>query len=220
MYRRMAASLVMMVITKVTFGQMVVFDPAVVSTLVVNHTAQQAVLSDIKDNEGKIAGYQMAITLQMEKIRQINDKMYESLTSVQAVVRNAKDIVYASQVAKDIGEYQGEMMDLAGEEPALLVVAAKTELALINRTADLFLYIYSIAVVGGDVNLMNNAERLKVIRHVIDELRVMRGLAYSVVRRMRVARRAGIVRTLNPFGLIYPNNGAAIAKSLIEEFKQ
>lgn len=220
MYKRIATSLVMIVITNVTFGQMVVFDPAVVSTLVINHTAQQLVLSDIKDNEGKIAGYQMAISLQMEKIRQIKDKMYESLTSVQAVVRNAKDIVYASQVAKDIGEYQGEMMDLAGEEPALLVVAAKTELALINRTADLFLYIYSIAVVGGDINLMNNAERLKVIRHVIDELRVMRGLAYSVVRRMRVARRAGIIRTLNPFGMIYPNNGAAIAKSLIEEFKK
>ena len=199
MYKRIATSLVMIVITNVTFGQMVVFDPAVVSTLVINHTAQQLVLSDIKDNEGKIAGYQMAISLQMEKIRQIKDKMYESLTSVQAVVRNAKDIVYASQVAKDIGEYQGEMMDLAGEEPALLVVAAKTELALINRTADLFLYIYSIAVVGGDINLMNNAERLKVIRHVIDELRVMRGLAYSVVRRMRVARRAGIIR--NPQSL-------------------
>ena len=201
-------------------GQTLVFDPAVVSTLVINHTAQQEVLKDIKDNEGKIAGYQLAITAQMEKIREIKDKMYTSLKTVQGVVQNAKDIVYASQVARDIGKYQKEMMDLAGEEPALTVVAAKTELALVNRTADLFLYIYSIAMVGGDINLMDNAERLKIIRHVIDELRVMRGLAYSVVRRMRVARRAGIIRTLNPLGIYYPNNGAAIAKSLIDEIKR
>ncbi|GAB3832273.1 hypothetical protein GCM10028895_49760 [Pontibacter rugosus] len=34
-------------------AQQVVFDPAVVSTLVVNHTAQQTALKDIKEKEGR-----------------------------------------------------------------------------------------------------------------------------------------------------------------------
>ena len=58
-------------------------------------------------------------------------------------------------------------------------VAVKTEAALIKRTADLFTYIYTVAIIGGDFNLMNNHGRLDIIKHVVRELRVMRGLAYG-----------------------------------------
>ncbi|PRY13753.1 hypothetical protein CLV24_105123 [Pontibacter ummariensis] len=200
-------------------AQQLVFDPAVVSTLVVNHTAQQTALNDIKDKETEISLTQQSINYKMIQIKELEEKMYNSLKSVQSIVGQSKNIVYASTIAQDIGKYQGQMMDIAQGDPELLIIAAKTELELVNRTADLFTYIYQVAVIGTDVNLMTNADRLSLIRHVVDELRIMRGLSYSIVRKMRVAKHAGLLKTMNPLGLKYPNNSQAIINSLMDEYK-
>jgi hypothetical protein len=200
-------------------AQQLVFDPAVVSTLVVNHTAQQAALQDIKEKETEISATQQSITFKMGEIRRLEEKMYNSLKSVHSIVGQSKNIVYASTIAQDIGTYQGQMMAIAQGDPELLLIAAKTELELVNRTSDLFTYIYQVAVIGTDVNLMSNADRLSLIRHVVDELRIMRGLSYSIVRRMRVAKHAGLVRTVNPLSLQYPDNSKAIINSLMDEYK-
>lgn len=201
------------------FGQQLVFDPAVVSTLVINHTAQQTALKDIKNSEAEIAAAQKVIAVQMSYIKELEKKMYKSLKNVSIVITGAKDIIYASRIAADIGKYQQQMLEIATGDPVLLAVAVKTEAALVKRTADLFTYIYTVAIIGGDINLMNNKERLDIIKHVVRELRIMRGMAYGIVRRMRVAKYAGVMKTLNPFSLNYPNNGAAIVKSLLDEFK-
>ncbi len=200
-------------------AQQLVFDPTVVSTLVINHTAQQTALKDIKNSEAEIATAQKIIAVQMTYIKELEQKMYNALKNVSAVITGARDIIYASEIAKDIGAYQKEMVDIAAGDPVLLVVAVKTEAALIQRTADLMTYIYTVAIIGGDMNLMNNKERLDIIKHVVRELRIMRGLAYGVVRKMRVARYAGVMKTLNPFGLVYPNNGGAIVQSLLNDLK-
>ena len=209
--------IVLLLLSGSVCAQQLVFDPAVVSTLVVNHTAQQEALKDIKNSETEIAAAQKVIAIQMSYIKELEQKMYNSLRNVSMVITGAKDIIYASQIARDIGTYQQQMMQIASGDPVLLAVAVKTEAALIQRTADLFTYIYTVAVIGGDINLMNNKERLDIIKHVVRELRIMRGMAYGIVRKMRVARYAGVMKTLNPFGLHYPNNGKAIVRSLLDE---
>ncbi|TPE39714.1 plasmid transfer protein [Pontibacter mangrovi] len=219
MKRFLCALSLALLATGPALAQQVVFDPAVVSTLVVNHTAQQAALQDIKEKEGRIAALQATISVKMTQIKALEEKMYRSLTSVQSIIGQSKNIVYASQIAADIGRYQGQMMELARGDKELLVIAAKTELALLQRTSDLFTYIYQVAIIGTDVNLMNNADRLALIRHVVDELRVMRGLAYSITRKMRLARHAGLLRTMNPLGLAYPDNSRAIIRTLMDEFE-
>lgn len=200
-------------------AQQVVFDPTVVSTLVVNHNAQQNALKDIKQSEGEIAALQKTITLKMIQIQELESKMYNSLKSVQSIVGQSKNIIYASKIAADVGKYQSQMIDIAKGDNELMIIAAKTELELINRTADLFTYIYQVAVIGTDMNLMTNADRLALIRHVVDELRIMRGLAYSICRKMRTAKYAGFWKSMNPLRTRYPNNSKAIINSLLNEYK-
>ena len=201
------------------YPQMVVFDPAVVSTLVINHEAQQGVLKEIRNKEGEIAAAQKTIALQMTAIKDLEQRMYNSLKNVTAIVNDAKDIVYAAQIAKDIGEYQSKMMQLALEDPELMAVAVKTELALINRSADLMWYIYKVAIIPGDVNLLDNKQRLDIIKHVVNELRIMRGIAYGIYRRMKVANQAAVLKMLNP-AMKYTNNGAAIVEELLNDLKK
>lgn len=200
-------------------SQTPVIDVGVISTLVINHTAQQAVLNEIKDSEGEIAAAQKTIAVKMEQIRALEEKVFKSLSTVTSMVRDAKNVVYAHSVTKDIGEYQNEMFRIAAEDPELSIIAAKTELALINRTADLIAYIYTNALLQDEMNLLNNKERMDMINYVVSELRAMRGLAYGITRKMRVARQAGILNTLNPYQIKYPDNSAKIVQDLLNDIR-
>lgn len=176
-------------------AQQVVVDPGVVTALTVNHVAQNGTLNGIKDEENGIKNLQATINVKLLQIKALQQKTYNSLKQVQSVVQQGKNVVYASTVAVDIGEYQAQMLENADGNAVLYAVALKTELALINRTYDMFLYI-TTALTGGDINLMSNMERMKIINHVVDELRVMRGLAYSINRKIRTAKYSGQFRAL------------------------
>lgn len=199
-------------------SQQVVFDPSVVSTLVMNHNIQNTNLSLIKDNEGAIAATQALISTQMDAIRIVEQKMHNSLYEVQGIITGAKGIIRASEIVADIAVYQSDMIDIAGQDAKLGLVAAKTEYLLVQRTGDLFEYIY-YATVGGDINLMNNKERLDLITHVVNELRVMRGMAYTIAQKMKRARYAGILRYMIPEDLRPMINTTLLVDETIQDAK-
>ncbi|MBT28822.1 MAG: plasmid transfer protein [Thalassobius sp.] len=195
----------------------IVWDPFVMSQLVTQHKAQQAELKKIKKNEGQIFAAQTYISGKMAEIKEIEEKMHTRLKNVTAVVKDAKDIVYATKISKDIGKYQEEMINYARDNPALLAVAYNAEKALVDRTADLFTYVYTNALIGGEINLLDNKQRQEIIEHVVNELRIMRGLAYGVSRKMRMASRTGVLEYLNPFHLKYPDQDLAIVNDILND---
>lgn len=178
-----------------TNAQQVVVDPGVVAALTTNHLIQNGTLNKIKSEERGIKNLQGTINVKLLQIKSLQQKTYNSLKQVQSIVQQGKNVVYASTVAADIGDYQAQMLENAGGNALLYGVALKTELALINRTYDMFMYI-NTALTGGDINLMSNMERMKIINHVVDELRTMRGLAYSINRKIRTAKYSGSFRAL------------------------
>ena len=58
-----------------------------------------------------------------------------------------------------------------------------------------------------------------LLKHVILELRQMRGLAYSVCRQMKTARRNGVMETLAPGFFKYKDNRSKIVKDVLGDFK-
>lgn len=176
-------------------AQQVVVDPAVVSALTTNHLIQNGTLNEIKDEERGIKNLQTTINLKLLQIQELQEKTYNSLRKVQSIIQQGKNVVYASTVANDIARYQSQIIENAEGNPMLYAVALKTELALINRTYDMFVYI-NTALTGGDSNLMSNMERMEIINNVVDELRIMRGLAYSVNRKIRTAKYSGTFKAL------------------------
>jgi hypothetical protein len=199
-------------------AQQIVWDPIVQTTMIVNHLEQNSQLKEIKSNETKIASAQSVIALKMEQIRAIEEKVYRSLKSATIVIQNVKDIAYAYEISNDIGKYQKQMVELARQRPELLIVAAKTEVALLDKGADLLNYII-VATTATDVNLMNNEQRIRIIKHVVDELRIMRGMAYSIVRQMRYVAMNGFINNLDFLGFRYQRN-ARLVKDILKEFNK
>jgi hypothetical protein len=199
-------------------AQALVWDPIVQTTMIVNHLEQNSQLKDIKTNETKIATAQSVIALKMEQIRVIEEKVYKSLKSATIVIQNVKDIGYAYEISSEIGKYQSEMGRLAKQKPELLIVAVRAEVALLSKGADLLNYII-VATTATDANLMNNEQRIRIIRHVVDELRIMRGMAYSIVRQMRYVAMNGFLNNMDFLGFRYQRD-ARLVKQILAEFKK
>jgi hypothetical protein len=199
-------------------AQAIVWDPIVQTTMIVNHLEQNSQLKDIKTNETKIATAQSVIALKMEQIRAIEEKVYKSLKSATIVIQNVKDIGYAYEISSEIGKYQSEMGRLAKQKPELLIVAVRAEVALLSKGADLLNYII-VATTATDANLMNNEQRIRIIRHVVDELRIMRGMAYSIVRQMRYVAMNGFLNNMNFLGFRYQRD-AKLVQQILAEFKK
>ncbi|EFV28131.1 hypothetical protein HMPREF1016_03636 [Bacteroides eggerthii 1_2_48FAA] len=200
-------------------AQSIVIDPAMIGTLVYSHQAQQGVLKDIQSEETKIRNFQILIQQKMSQIQSLQEKTYNYLSTVNAVVKNGKDIIYASTLARDIAKYQSEAAKYAVGDPKLLTIIAKTEYELISRSVDLMIYINNIALQGGEKNLMDNKQRIDLCIHVVNELRRMRGLAYAVCRQMKSAKRAGVLKTLVPGQFKYVNSGKQKVDNILNGIK-
>ncbi len=201
------------------FSQTIVVDPTLVGTLVYSHREQQSVLNDIKDKENKIRNFQILIQQKMTEINKLQKKTYDYLSTVQGVVKNGKDIIYASTIAKDIANYQSQAVKLASGDPKLMTVIAKTEYELITRSVDLMLYINGVALQGGEKNLLDNKQRIDLCIHVVQSLREMRGLAYSVCRQIKTAKRNGVLSSLAPREFRYIKNSKSHVDHIIKDFK-
>lgn len=192
----------------------IVWDPFVMSTLVTCHAAQQKKLKEIKENEVKILAAQTFISEQVRRIKEIEEKLHDRLKTVRSIVRDGANIVYAEQIVEDIGKYQGLMVRYAREDPELVVVAYDAESVLISRTADLLIYI-ATALTGTDLNLLDNKQRQELIEYVVNELRIMRGIAYSVSNSMKMASKTNVLEFKNPFHLNYPDEDQAILEAIL-----
>ncbi len=217
--KKLFFSLMLLIAGINVYSQSIVIDPTMVGTLVYAHKEQQGVLNEIKDKETNIRNYQILIQQKMNEINKLQEKTYNYLSTVQAVVKNGKDIIYASNIAKDVAKYQSEAAKLAVGDPQLLTVIAKTEYELITRSVDLMLYINNLALQGGEKNLLDNKQRIDLCIHVVNELRVMRGLAYSVCRQMKTAKRTGVLQALAPGEFRYVKNSKAHVDKIIKDFK-
>lgn len=200
-----------------TISQQLVVDPVVVSTLVYTHTEQQSVLKDIKSSEDKIRNFQLLISYKMEQIKGMQQKSYEYLSKVNSVVKNGKDVIYASKLVADISKYQKQSMEYAANDPKLLIVAAKTEYELVSRSLDLTFYIYNLALKGGDNNMLDNKQRIDMVIHVVAELKRMRTLAYTVSRQIRFAQRNGLAKALAPEQFRYINRGKYLSNRILKD---
>ncbi|MCG8226383.1 hypothetical protein [Tenacibaculum finnmarkense] len=170
-----------------SYAQTVVTDPGLYGILIANNRVHKGALSSIKSEQTKIRTLKTKITLLTANINRIQTKVLESLTKVQSVVRDGKNVINAGLIAKDIGNYQAMAFEIAKEDPTLVLIAYKMEYALTQRTFDLGTFIVS-ALKGGEGNMMSNMERTKIINRVVDELKSMRGIVYGIWIRMKYAR--------------------------------
>lgn len=175
-----------LVLINFSFAQTWVTDPGLYGVLIRNNSVHRSSLNAIKNEQNQIKGLKAKIAGLTANINRIQTKVQRSLTEVKGVVRDGKNVINASVIATDIGDYQAKAFNIARQDPTLVLLAYKMQYKLSQRTLDLGTFVIS-ALRGGEGNMMTNMERMKIINRVVDELKEMRGIAYGIWIRMKYA---------------------------------
>lgn len=199
-------------------AQQLTIDPVMTGTMILGGSQQNSRLDEMKSHQTTIQQYQQLAVAQLGFINDFQQKMYTGLTQVAGAVKDAKNIVEAANIVDDIIKYQLQVVKYAQGDPLLLLFAEKTESDFKNRALDLVLYVTTVALKGGKDMLMDAGQRSQLVNHVVLELRLIRGLAYTASRQMYWAQLNGILNSINPYGG-FVSKDKQIANQILSTFK-
>lgn len=198
-----------------------VVDYAAIEADVVYHEEQYTYLQKMKENEMSIATLQSAVAEKTAQIEQIQQQIHRSLRDVSRTIQQAHALENTYAKSRKIVNNLTDIVELVGTNPELLVIANKTERAVYIELTELFQYI-DMAILGGNVNLMNTADRSRLIAHVNMELSKINGLCFKIKRQMQSALRSGIMHEMlkEYFTQIYryERQNRQLAQRILNEF--
>ena len=198
-----------------------VIDLLAIEADVVYHENQYEHITLMKNNEATIAALQKTIEEKTAQVEEVERKLYRSLKEVEGIIRQGRALARSYQYMEKIGNYIIEIDTIVMGQPSLILIANQTKSALYNRMTSLVEYL-TIAITGGNINLMNSVERSRLINHVNSELCIMSGLCYQIKRQMLSAKRNGILNEMlrEYFGTIYryQRNNQQIANRIVQNF--
>jgi hypothetical protein len=173
-------------------AQVAVTDPVFTGAYLGQSINQNNRLSAIEDNNRRIRDMQVFVNVQLNEIRQLQQTTYNYLRQAQGIVRNIGQLQQAMQIFDGIYNHAQQAVTLAWGDPVLLTVARDTQREVLRRGYALIGEITSFALADGSNNLLDSKQRIDFMNGVINELRILRGITFSVLRQMQTAQRNGI----------------------------
>lgn len=177
----------------------VYIDPAVAAATGVHAGIMNSQLSDVNDKLTLIQRGQLAVTGQLVVINSLQKKIYQGLSEVSGAVRSLLSVKEIARVTLGISRDVTKVMNLAGENPVLLLFAESGAREFKTRATALAAQVSSFVLKGGRQNLMDAGERAKLLNHILTELTLLRGIVYGMHRTMFWAQQRGILNSLNPY---------------------
>ena len=163
-------------------------------------TLSKAVNATNSQQKGIIAA-QTAITLQLEKLREYEDKTFRYLSKTQSVINNLHDIKRSYELGKSIIQNLNDCKREAVNHPQGAFVAtmiSKRTNTIITESTALAASITGLVTKSGNDNLLNSAERTRILSDVTGRLstinRSLRSLKYQII----MYRWADLLRSTNP----------------------
>ncbi len=180
-------------------GQTVYVDPAVSAATAAHSAVINAQLNATNERLTLIERGQLAVTGNLTIVNSMQDKIYKGLSEVSSILTNLSNVQEIARMATAISGDLNEVMELAGENPALLLFAERNATMFQQRATSLALEVSSFVLKGGEDNLMDAGERSKLINQILTEMVILRSHTYGMYRAMYFAQMKGFVKALNPF---------------------
>jgi hypothetical protein len=191
--------LVFLILSGSAFGQTVYVDPAIAGATAAHSAVINSQLNATNERLTLIERGQLAIAGNLTIVNTMQDKIYKGLSEVSSILTNLSNVHEIARIATGISSDLSQVMDLAGENPALLLFAERNATLFQQRATSLALEVSSFVLKGGEDNLMDAGERSKLINQILTEMVILRSHTYGMYRAMYFAQMKGFVRALNPF---------------------
>jgi hypothetical protein len=199
-------------------AQELVVDPATSAAIALNTAVINGQLSTTNDKLSLIGKGQLAVSGQLTLINDLQSKILKGLNQVASVINNITTIRDISECGADIARDVEASMTLAKSDPALLLFAEQGARDFESRAASLAADVGAFVLKGGNNNLMDSGERAKLLNHIAQQMRILRGIAYGMDRAMYWAKMNGVFRSLNPWAQ-WQNEDVRIANDVLNSAK-
>jgi hypothetical protein len=203
---------------KAVSAQELVVDPATSAAIALNASVINGQLNSTNNKLDLIQKGQLAVSSQLVIVNDLQSKIYKGLSQVASVVNNLTTIKEIADCGTDIVSDVEKSITLAKSDPVLLLFAEQGARDFEIRAATLAADVSAFVLKGGDNNLMDSGERGKLLNHIAQQMRILRGIAYGMDRAMYWAQMNGIFRSLNPWAT-WQNQDVRIANSVINNAK-
>jgi hypothetical protein len=201
-----------------TYAQSLYVDPVTAAAMLSHSLVIDGQLNTTNNNLSAIERGQLAVTGQLVIVNNMQDKIYKGLSEVAGVINSLGTIKDIAETGVDIVNDLELAVKTAKSDPILLLFAESGARDFENRAIRLAADVSAFVLKGGKSNLMDSGERAKLLNHIVDELRILRGIAYGMQRAMYWAKMRGIWKSLNPWAE-WQNMDVQIANSVLTEAK-
>ncbi|MBE9599896.1 hypothetical protein [Pedobacter sp. MC2016-24] len=199
-------------------SQVLYVDPATSAAILTHSNTIDGQLKKSNNNLTLIQRGQLAVTGQLVIVNDLQDRIYRGLSEVAGVIHSLTTIKEIADIGIDIVSDVEKAIVIAKSNPVLLLFAEESAREFKGRATALAIEVSSFVLKGGAGNLMDSGERAKMLNHIANELRILRGLAYGMHRAMYWANMQGVFRALNPWQN-WINMDVRIANDVISQAK-
>ncbi|WP_158829072.1 hypothetical protein [Mucilaginibacter lacusdianchii] len=180
-------------------AQELVVDPTVSGAIAAHAGVINGQLNTTNNKLDLIQRGQLAVGSQLAVVSNLQNRIYNGLSQVAAVLNNLTTIKEIADCGSDILKDVEGAVKLAASDPVLLLFAQQGARDFETRATLLAADVSAFVLKGGSANLMDSGERGKLLNHIAQEMRILRGIAYGMNRSMYWARMNGVLRSLNPW---------------------
>lgn len=199
-------------------SQTVVIDYQHLATVNINGTVRNAaeishheMLDGIKSNTDNIA-------INLSSLALVETMIYQSLFHVNEALKDAVQVKSLAKYSANIYQTSDEIIQLASENPLLLLFAEEYILQTKVRMLKLLTEVSTIVLQENEELLINYNVRDELITKVWNELQVINALMLSIRNSMYWAKMNGVFKELNPYQDLI-NKDLAKASQIIQNLK-
>ncbi|MDT3401277.1 hypothetical protein [Mucilaginibacter terrae] len=203
---------------RLLLAQTLVIDPAVSSAIAVNSSTINGQLNTTNNRLDLIQRGQLAVSGQLVVVNNLQDRIYQGLSQVASVINNLNTVKEIGDCGIDIVKDVESAVALARSNPVLLLFAERGARDFQTRATMLAADVAAFVLKGGNGNLMDSGERGKLLNHIVNQMRILRGIAYGMNRAMYWAKINGVFRSLNPWAT-WVNQDVRIANEVLNNAK-
>lgn len=193
-------------------------DPATAAAEAVHSGIINGQLNKTNDNLTLIQRGQLAVTGQLLVVNDLQNQIYKGLSEVSGIMRSLLAVKDITEISIDIVDDVNKAVTIAQSNPVLLLFAEGGAREFKTRATNLAAEVSAFVLQGGKNNLMDSGERAKLLNRIVNELMILRGVAYGMYRSMYWAKQRGILNSLNPYAG-YINIDKRIADDIIRNAK-
>lgn len=213
------AAVLFMVVSNQAVAQQI--DPVLAGAVTVSGIAEYSAINKTKDAQNKIATYQAVITVELDRIRDYESKMYSYLQNASSAVKNAIEIKQAGEITVEIAKLFNELRKSAAANPQGVLMLGIVSKEISKASSDMVgIYSYISTLSLSTKVLLNSAERSQITWTVLYKLRRIKTSLYLLKFQIENYTLADLPQVLFPIEHFYAVDGKRIADDIIRDFKK